>query len=356
MPEPQPVKAFDDDTISKLHQLDAIDESDGSEEKAIMDKRNKKNTEKKKGGFWKVLLWILAILIILLACAAVIDRYLFNSQGRDRITQFFDGSQRHQITETEAAEFPELPADYDREAARDNITDFTMTLDGLEFSDNDIDSQCDELVNNMKPYLLNYLKTLKQSDNEEVFVDQVSNYAGQRMRELLKDDDFQFQSLLNYKDYVRESMMPTLKEKMLRRNMYAIQTELLDHETLERILSEVVPADELTPDPAQLAEEEAAERKAAATKKKADKPAPITSKVVTESKQGFDLIAGFSVNKGNADRLCSQLKAKGCDAYIINRNGLYYVSMGSGASRTEIEAKYTHVKEWYKGDVTIKKW
>ena len=68
------------------------------------------------------------------------------------------------------------------------------------------------------------------------------------------------------------------------------------------------------------------------------------------------IIAGAYVNKSNADRQCIQLKSKGCDAYIINRYGMYYVSMGSAASRTEIEAKYDHIKEWYKGDVTIKKW
>ena len=120
----------------------------------------------------------------------------------------------------------------------------------------------------------------------------------------------------------------------------------------------MVPADELTPDPAAIAEQEAAEQKAAAAaaQKKANKPAPVKSHIATASKQGYDLIAGTSVFKNNADRLCSQLKAKGCDAYIINRNGMYYVSMGSAASRTEIEAKYIHVKEWYKGDVTIKKW
>jgi len=166
--------------------------------------------------------------------------------------------------------------------------------------------------------------------------------------------------LLNYKDYVREDMMPLLKDKVLRRRMHVVQSELLSYETLERILSEIVPADELTPDPAALAEQMAAEQQAAkqqaAAKKKTDKPAPVISHIATESKQGYDLIAGASVYKNNADKLCTQLKAKGCDAYIINRNGLYYVSMGSAASRTEIEAKYTHVKEWYKGDVSIKKW
>jgi cell division septation protein DedD len=236
----------------------------------------------------------------------------------------------------------------------DNITEYTYSLEGLQFSDAEIADQRNAILDNMTPYLNSFLKALKQSDKEEIFIDQTSKYARNRMTELLTDNDFHFQSLLTYKDYVREWMLPLLKDKVLHRKANVVQGELMNYETLERILSEVVPADELTPDPAALAELQAAEQKATA-KKKADKPAPVRSTIANASKQGYDLIAGFSVNKSNADRLCTQLKAKGCDAYIINRNGLYYVSMGSAASRTEIEAKYNHVKEWYKGDVSIKK-
>ena len=248
------------------------------------------------------------------------------------------------------------PDNYDKEAARDNVTEYTYSLEGLQFDETEIDNQRNEIVSNMRPYLSKFIKSVKQSENEDIFIEQVSKYAGQRITELVTDNDFYPQSLLTYKDYVREEMMPMLKDKMLRRKMYVVQSELLSFETLERILSEVVPADELTPDPAALAEQQAAEQKAAAAKKKDNKPATPKSTILNSSKQGYDLIAGTSVYKNNADRLCSQLKAKGCDAYIINRNGMYYVSMGSAASRTEIEAKYIHVKEWYKGDVTIKKW
>lgn len=352
-PAPEPVKAFgDDDTINTLHQLDAIDESDGSMEKEIKNKEKDKE-KKKNGGFWKALLWILVILLVLLACAAVIDRYLFNSKGRDWALQQFN-IERPSSNKADAAETVEFaaPANYDKEAARDNLTNYTMSMQGLQFSDSEIISQRDEIIAEMTPYFKSYLKDLKQSDNEEIFIDQAGKYTEQRLREELADEEFHFQSLLNYKDYVREYMMPMLKDKQMKRKAVIIRSELLSYNTFERILSEVVPADELTPDPSLLPKEEPAK----VAKKKADKPAPVASKVLTASKQGFDVIAGAYVNKSNADRQCIQLKSKGCDAYIINRYGMYYVSMGSAASRTEIEAKYDHIKEWYKGDVTIKKW
>ena len=134
-----------------------------------------------------------------------------------------------------------------------------------------------------------------------------------------------------------------------------IQSELMDDEVFERILSEVVSADELTPDPSNKAKEQpkAANTTAKTTKQK---QAVVTSKITTESKKGFDLIAGFYTNKSTANQMCSRLKGHGCDAYIINRNGLYYVSMGSAASKTEADAMFKHIKSWYKEDVSIKKW
>ena len=86
------------------------------------------------------------------------------------------------------------------------------------------------------------------------------------------------------------------------------------------------------------------------------KNSPVLSKIVSESKQGFDIIAGVFANKGNADQLCRELKASGCDSYIINRDGLYYVSMGSAASKTAAEALYKHIRSWYKEDINIKQW
>ena len=72
------------------------------------------------------------------------------------------------------------------------------------------------------------------------------------------------------------------------------------------------------------------------------------------SKQGFDIIAGFYLNKGTAAKMTARLHEQGCDAYIIEKNDMYYVSMGSAPTRTKAEALYNHIKSWYDGDIVIK--
>ena len=72
-----------------------------------------------------------------------------------------------------------------------------------------------------------------------------------------------------------------------------------------------------------------------------------------ESKQGFDIVAGFFTSKKSANKCANQLKALGSDAYIISKSGGYYVSMGSAPTRTAAEAMEKHIKSWYKSDVKI---
>lgn len=365
-----------DDTISTLHQLDAIDNSTENKEKKKDIKKHKKDkhkhknhkheedkykedkhkdnkVEKKdkkkgKGGFWKALLWILLILVVLLACFAAVDHYLLNGRCRQWVSSYIPQLAATQEVATNNLSVA-IPADYDREAACDNITPFTFSLEGLQFGSDEIDARSNRIVSDLTPFLSNFLKQRKMSKYEDAFLAQVGQYATSRLTELLTDDEFHGQSLLTYKDYVREYNMSSIKDRKMGRCAINVQSELFETSMLESILIQVIPADETIPEPV-------ADKPKATQKSKAGKPAPVASHVATQSKLGFDVIAGFSVNKSNADALCRNLKAKGCDAYIINRNGLYYVSMGSAASRTEIESRYDHIKEWYKGDVSIKKW
>ena len=84
-----------------------------------------------------------------------------------------------------------------------------------------------------------------------------------------------------------------------------------------------------------------------------DRYANVTTQ--PNSKQGFDIIAGFYLNKGTAAKLTARLHSQGCDAYIIEKDEMYYVSMGSAPTRTKAEALYNHIKSWYDGDIVIKK-
>ena len=85
-----------------------------------------------------------------------------------------------------------------------------------------------------------------------------------------------------------------------------------------------------------------------------NKDAPQSVYVEKNSKQGFDIIAGFYLNKQTASRMTARLHEQGCDAYIIEKNDMYYVSMGSAPTRTKAEALYNHIKSWYDGDIVIK--
>ena len=54
--------------------------------------------------------------------------------------------------------------------------------------------------------------------------------------------------------------------------------------------------------------------------------------------------------------MTARLHELGSDAYIIEKNNMYYVSMGSAKNRTAAEALFKHIKSWYDGDIAIKQW
>ena len=98
----------------------------------------------------------------------------------------------------------------------------------------------------------------------------------------------------------------------------------------------------------------AAEQTAVKKPRPTDKEAPVYVYVEKNSKQGFDIIAGFYLNKMTAAKMTARLHEQGCDAYIIEKNEMFYVSMGSAPTRTKAEALYNHIKSWYDGDIVIK--
>ncbi|MBP5548228.1 MAG: hypothetical protein J6X58_04995 [Bacteroidales bacterium] len=346
-PEPtdEPKQEHDRDSepvFSQLSQLDAIESSNEDDE----DEDDEEDEIKKHFSFWRILIWIISLLIILAACATVIDHYIFNSKGRNWLAKYIPSITTDNRQQQVSNNIPEPPANYDTEAARDNITEYTFLLDGLSFDENEIQTQSDQIISNLQPLFESYLKAHKQSKYLEAFNDKARTYTIQRLTELLTDNVFHPQSLLNYKDYVREEAMPYLKYRKFQIKSTIIQTELMDDATIARILDDILPEEVTITEP---------DVPKTVADKKPRQTAP-TSHVATASKQGYDIIAGFYLDKRTADAQCRQLKNRGCDAYIINRNNYYYVSMGSAASRTEIEAKRAVIMEWYKGDISIKKW
>ena len=87
-------------------------------------------------------------------------------------------------------------------------------------------------------------------------------------------------------------------------------------------------------------------------------PAPAPAPQIptaSKSRKGFDLIAGYYVDKNVADQMYKRLKGYGCNAYIIEINHGYYVSMGSAATQTEADAMLREAKKWYDGDLSVRK-
>lgn len=350
---PEPSAFNDSDT---LKQLDAIEKSKGGDEPFISNNGKKKKKEKKKGGFWKAILWILATIIILLACAFVIDHYLLNSKGCQWVMQQvgYNSNSVKAVSEI-PDDFPTAPADYDKDEAHDNITQNTLSLEGLQYSTDEIDAQSDNIISYLTPFLLNQLKEMGFSGSKELFLSKAREFANNRLNELLVDDSYHPEVLFNYDDYVRESLMSYLKDVKMRRRSSAIQAELMHRSTIEQIISQIAP-DEVLPTTTEEAEPVQRQAAPAQNKKAEAKPAATHSQFLSSSKQGYDVIAGYTVKKENADRLCSSLKSKGCDAYVIEINQGYYISMGSASSNTAIEATFNHIKEWYQGNIYIKKW
>lgn len=223
--------------------------------------------------------------------------------------------------------------------------DFTLAADAIVYDSEDIRSLSGDIYRYLQSYINSYLQRRHYSKASEAMRQKVLSYATQRLTEMLPTEGYHVQDFFNYcnHDYQHVYFEKDLKERHAARQRVAVQRELMDTATLERLLNEVLQGGEMAADPHQAAQPRRQKEAYAASARET-------------TKKGFDIIAGFFVNRAGADKMAANLKRKGCDAYIISRDGLYYVSMGSAASQTEAEHLYRHIKEWYKGDVAIKKW
>ena len=310
---------------------------------------NDGNDDGKKRRIWPILLLILLILLLLAGGAY----YFLVKRGLAK-----------QPAQTETTVAPsgkhlDVPA----------VNSLTFNTDMIEYSPRDINANTDRVCRNMADYIGKYLADRGYAGARAPMMDRVRQYAADRMGDLMADR-FAVQRLIPYDDYIYRFNEPLLKERRANNARIKVQTELMNYSALDDILYSMV--DELNLQPGGAApktaaevqqvkavEKAAADKKAAAKKaaaKKAADETPVFVYVAKESKQGFDLIAGFYLNRGTAANLTARLHEQGCDAYIIEKNDLFYVSMGSAQNRTAAEALYRHVKSWYDGDVVIKEW
>ncbi len=317
---------------ARLAQLDKVEAT-----AAVPSAKPEPETEekKKKSRWW---LWLL-LLLLLLALGA--GAYYYFTQMRQ--------------AEPAVAETVEPVKHLEGVGA---VNSLTYNCDMIEYSQRDM-RRHSELVNQfMVEYIDQYLADHNYRSARVPMMDRVRQYSANRIEQLL-GTRFAVQRLIPYNDYIYHYNQPFLKEVNGKHARIAVQRELMDGR-LDALLEAIVAELGLEPDAgaprtaAAVQEVKQAERNAIAKKSTDEQPANVF--VEKGSKQGFDLIAGFYLDKATAARMSGRLHSLGCDAYIIEFNDLYYVSMGSANSQTAADALLKHVKSWYDGDVVIKKW
>lgn len=237
----------------------------------------------------------------------------------------------------------------------------TFNPDLIEYNEREMARNSDIVCANMSEYINNFLAERSYRNARVPMMDRVRQYTEERMGQLL-GPRFAVQRFIPYEDYVYEYVKPWLKKNYADETRHIVQGELMNASALDKILDLLVDELGLQPDgetrytAAEVQQVKASERAPEVKKKKAvtDKDAPQFVYVEKNSKQGYDVIAGFYLNKSTAAKMTARLHEQGCDAYIIEKNDMFYVSMGSAPTRTKAEALYNHIKSWYDGDIVIK--
>lgn len=321
---------------------DEAEASEKEEKKVKKEKKEKKHKEKKEKKCKKdkkkrkFPWWILLLLLLLLLLGGAAYYYFYIYRPAQPTAEYT----------------PSQPA-----SDVDIITDLTYNTDMLEYGQRDIDVNSDRVCATMTDYVYSFLAYRHYASAMEPMMERVRQYAQERLGELMSDR-FAVQRLYPFCDYVYSYNEPQLRQVFAQHQRCTVQGELLDMHLLDGMLEKMVAELGLEPD-AGAPRGEAAPAVAVAP---VAKPAPapqadnIPVNVEQNSKQGFDIIAGFYLDRATAARLTARLHELGSDAYIIEKNNMYYVSMGSAKNRTSAEALFKHIKSWYDGDIAIKQW
>lgn len=356
-----------DDTNELLQQLDAIPDAPKTIEKE----------EKKKKKGW---LWLIVILLLLLIGAGAYYYFVYlpsqqpttaMEQTKDSVaiqdtatpnallgtdsltlTETTDSNalaNEDSVANTDVENIPVTASNTHKCDLFSNANIFTFNTDRIAYSQEEIDNLSVNVRNYLNDYVDSYLKAEGYATAKDVLMDSVERYANRRIGELLDNNKYCVQNFIPYNDYIHNFVEPYLKDAKASKARTTVQTEIMNVSYLAPTLNGIIDALQLTP-------EAVAKPKATATAPKQAEPNYGNVNFASQSKKGFDIIAGFFKNKSGAAKLTQSLKAQGCDAYIISTSNGHYVSMGSTSNRTQADAMYNHIKSWYSGDVVIKQW
>lgn len=293
----------------------------------------KKGEEKKekRGHAW---LWILIILLLLLI-----------GGGGYYLTQVYSPAAKGESCA--------------REVELSYSDQFTNDVALLKFEEQDIRSNVGKLHGFMADYVKGFLVSRHYGNAFAAVMAKVDEYANNRLHELMVEG-YCVKRFFPYEDFWFEHNYGEYKDRGAHIHRCTVQGELMNEDLLDGILDDVVVAMGLHPDGFGYGYAggggAAAGGGNTAAKPANDKPyVEVVPEAPTfrNSKQGFDIVAGFFTSKRSANKCANQLKALGSDAYIISKSGGYYVSMGSAPTRTAAEAMEKHIKSWYKSDVKI---
>ena len=211
-----------------------------------------------------------------------------------------------------------------------------------EFDAGDIENRADAINDYLSGYITNYLKEKRYTTAKVPMMERIHQYSVSRLTELYDNSGYAEERFIPSADYVSKYITDYKKAHKGRQKQVMVQSEIMDRAFLDNMLSGMVDELGLKADDAKV--------------QMPPKTEPVVPVIKTEkkSRQGFDLIAGFYTNATTAQKMVDRLKGYGCNAYIIEINHGYYVSMGSAKTRTMAEEQYRQAKEWYDGDISIK--
>ena len=256
-------------------------EADGNKAKPVKKKKEKvskkkEQKEKKKRRFpW----WLLLLLLLLLLLGGAAYWYFMIYRPAQPVATTVAASER--------------PTDVPL------VTDLTYNTDLLQYGQRDIDANADQVCRYMEDYIYSFLAYRHYGSAMEPMMERVRQYVGIRLSELMADR-FAVQRLYPFNDYIYKHNEPYLHQKYAAAQRVKVQGELLNMRTLDDMLNQMVSELGLEPDAATPANNGAAATPAAANTKGAAQrakdnadEAPVRVNIEQNSKQGFDIIAGF---------------------------------------------------------------
>ena len=311
---------------------------------------------RKKNHTW---LWILLLLLLLLLAGGAYFYFVYRpnhggtvqSAINDLKSMVMGSKETPAVVEEESTTAVVEKTDNGRFILEDYAMIYTFSPNLIEYNDGDIDRDTRAVCRYLRDYVSNFLASRNYTNAKNPMMDRMATYAKQRFGELYSPDVFYADRLIDQSgDYIHDYIYDELKARREHNTIVKVRTELMDQILLGRMLDELIVQLGLQPDKARIV----APAPAAKPKVKTNVDEP-QAQVVKASKQGYDIVAGFFTNKASANRLANVLKRQGCDAYIIDKQGLYFVSMGSAPTQTAAEALFKHISSWYDGDIVIRK-